>query len=88
VLNYAHPDGWQALIRSNAEQVLVVVHAFEGDPPPAVELPLPGPCEVTAAFCGTAFDGAAGYRVRGEIFEHRATESYEGAAYLLRRVRS
>ena len=93
VLNYAHPDGWQAIVRANAEQVLVVIHTFGGDPPPAIELPLPGPCEVTAAFGGiafggAAFGGAATHQVRDDIFEHRAAESFEGAAYLLRRVRS
>ena len=83
VLNYAHPDGWQAIVRTNEEYVLIVIHTFGGELPPAIELPIPGSCEVVAAFAG-----AAAAKVRDGMFEYRPDESYEGAAYLLRSVRS
>jgi len=60
-----------------------VIHTFGGDLPPAIELPVPGPREVVAAFAG-----AATAKVRDGVFEYRPDESYEGAAYLLRPVRS
>ncbi|MGE5602376.1 MAG: glycoside hydrolase family 36 protein [Nitrososphaerales archaeon] len=83
VLNYAHPCGWQAMVRTNEEQVLVVIHTFGGDPPSVIELPLPGPCIVVAAFAGTT-----AHLARDGIFQYRPSESFEGAAFLLRSIRS
>ncbi len=83
VLNYAHPDGWQAIVRANEESVLIVIHTFGGELPQAIELPIPGRCEMVAAFAG-----AAEAKLRDGMFAYRPAESYEGAAYLLRVVRS
>ena len=35
VVNYAHPQGWQAVVRTNAGQALVVIHTFGGETPAA-----------------------------------------------------
>ena len=41
VANYAYPQGWQAVVRTNAGCALVVVHTFGGELPPRIELPVP-----------------------------------------------
>jgi alpha-galactosidase len=81
VANYGHPDGWQAVVRANDDFVLAVIHTFDGEPPQRIELPIPTGCGVAAAFAG-----ATRHQVRDGILEYRPAESFEGAAYLLRRL--
>lgn len=38
--SWRHPRGWQGVVRSTSEQVLVVLHGFQ-DAPPAITVPLP-----------------------------------------------
>jgi alpha-galactosidase len=50
--SWRHPSGWQAVVRSTSEEVLVVLHAFEG-PPSALSVPLPeGKWEVSGTLTG------------------------------------
>ena len=79
VANYAHPQGWQAIVRTNAGCTLVVVHTFGGEIPPQIDLPVPPGSELVAALS----DGA-GCQVRGVTLEHVPTGNFAGAAYLLR----
>ena len=79
VVNYAHPQGWQAMVRTNAEYALVVVHTFGGNVPPRIDLPVPPGSELVAAL-----SEGAGCRVRGTTLEHVPTGNFAGAAYLLR----
>lgn len=79
VVNYAHPLGWQAVVRTNADQALVVVHTFGGELPPRIELAVPPGSELTA---GLSDDAAC--RVDGSTLEYFPSGNFEGAAYLLR----
>jgi alpha-galactosidase len=80
VLNYAHPEGWQAVVRTNAEHALIVIHTFGGELPQSIELPVPLRYELLASFAGQNAHGS-----QGAIFTHTPTDNFEGAAYLLRR---
>jgi alpha-galactosidase len=83
VLNYAHPDGWQAIVRTNDEYVLIVIHTFGGELPQRIELPIPAGYELAASFAG-----ANAHQLCDGIFEYCPAENFEGAAYLLRSIRS
>jgi len=80
VLNYAHPDGWQAVVRTNAEHALIVIHTFGGELPQRVELPIPEGYNLIASFAG-----ANAHQLRNGVFEYHPNENFEGAAYLLGR---
>ncbi len=79
VVNYAHPQGWQAVVRVNADYALVVVHTFGGEMPPQIEVPVPPGSELAAGLS----DGAA-CQVHGGRLEYIPTGNFAGAAYLLR----
>jgi alpha-galactosidase len=81
VPNYAHPDGWQAVVRTNDEHALIVIHTFGGELPQRIELPTPAGSKIIASFAGTNTS-----RVRGSLFEYAPDEDFEGAAYLLARL--
>ena len=83
VLNYAHPDGWQAVVRTNDDHVLIVIHTFGGELPQRIELPIPAGYELAASFAG-----ANAHQLGDGIFEYCPAENFEGAAYLLRSIRS
>ena len=80
VLNYAHPDGWQAVVRTNDEHALIVIHTFGGELPRRVELPIPEGYNLIASFAG-----ANAHQLRNGVFEYHPNENFEGAAYLLGR---
>jgi alpha-galactosidase len=79
VANYAHPEGWQAVVRITADYALVVVHTFGGAIPQRLELPVPPGCQLTAQLSSGAV-----CQVRGNTLEYLPTAGFEGAAYLLR----
>jgi alpha-galactosidase len=79
VANYAYPQGWQAVVSTNTDYALVVVHTFGGELPPRIELPMPAGYQLAALLT----NGAAP-QVRGATLEHTPTGNFEGAAYLLR----
>lgn len=79
VANYAYPEGWQAVVRTNDDYALVVVHTFGGDMPQRIELPVPPGCQVTALLSSGAV-----CQLRGNTLEYIPTASFEGAACLLR----
>jgi len=83
VLNYAHPEGWQAVVRTNDDHALIVIHTFGGELPQRIELSIPAGYELAASFAG-----ANAQRLGDGIFEYCPAENFEGAAYLLRSVRS
>ena len=82
VLNYAHPDGWQAVVRANDDHALIVIHTFGGELPQRIELPIPG------GRTGRVICRCKRARLGDGIFEYCPAENFEGAAYLLRSVRS
>ena len=43
VLNYHHPEGWQAVVRRHEGQVLAVVHCFGGNNKERIEFDMPWP---------------------------------------------
>ncbi len=80
VLNYAHPEGWQAVVRTNAEQALIVIHTFGGAIPQHIDLPIPAGYELAASFAGVN-----AHHVHGASFEYAPADNFSGAAYLLGR---
>lgn len=83
--SYRRPEGWQAVLRRNGEELLVVFHSF-GNVPSEVEVELPAAGEESG---GWQLDGEyhAG-RIKTEIMGTRLRVSqiqdFDGAAMLLR----
>jgi len=79
VLNYAYPDGWQAVVRTNDEHALIVIHTFGRTVPEPIELPIPAGSELVASFAG-----ANAVRMGEGVFTYIPNADFEGAAYLFR----
>jgi alpha-galactosidase len=79
VLNYAHPDGWQAVVRTNEKYCLIVIHTFGGELPGRIEMPVPLGSELIASLAG----GNA-HKVEEAVLTYTPKENFEGAAYLFK----
>jgi alpha-galactosidase len=77
-LSWNEPRGWQAVIRHNAEGLLVVVHAFGGDLPAELRIPLPaGNWQESSSYATS--DGT---RVEGGCLVMPDFGNFTGAAWL------
>lgn len=75
--SWRHPQGWQAVVRSSADQTLVVLHTF-ADSPEEITVPFSGDWEIVQSF-GHAFAVAAS----GELMV-RSVGDFCGAIFLLK----
>ena len=74
--SWRHPQGWQAVVRHSANQVLVVLHTFAGAPE-EVSIPLPGAAELVESFPGLSAT------VDGDQLRVKTTGDFTGAVFLL-----
>lgn len=75
--SWRHPQGWQAVVRSSPDQVLVVLHTFAGAPA-EVSIPLPVAAELVGNFPGIE---AA---VDGDQLHLKTGGDFVGAVFLLK----
>lgn len=75
--SWRHPQGWQAVVRSSPDQVLVVLHTFVGAPA-EVSIPLPVAAELVGNFPGIE---AA---VDGDQLRLKTGGDFVGAVFLLK----
>lgn len=74
--SWRHPQGWQAVVRYSATQILVVLHTFAGAPE-EVSIPLPGAAELVESFPGLSAT------VDGDQLRVKTTGDFTGAVFLL-----
>jgi alpha-galactosidase len=74
--SWRHPQGWQAVVRHSADQMLVVLHTFAGAPE-EVSIPLPGAAEHVESFPGLTAT------VEGDQLRVKILGDFTGAVFLL-----
>ena len=80
IKNYAHPEGWQAIVRSNDDYVIVIIHMFGGPLPENIQVPIPEACKMIDSFTnGNACS------MQETMFEHIPSSNFEGVSYLFQR---
>ena len=78
--SWRHPRGWQAVVRSGTDELLVILHAFE-NAPAQVEVPLPlGAWKIHGQFPGTEAD------VDGPTLRWQPPQDFSACVLLLSRV--
>jgi alpha-galactosidase len=77
--SWRHPQGWQAVVRSSAEEMLVVLHTFAGAPDEVV-IPLPATGELVETFSNVAVT------LCGNELLVKTGGDFTGAVFLLRRL--
>ncbi|MES2924172.1 MAG: glycoside hydrolase family 36 protein [Verrucomicrobiota bacterium] len=75
--SWRHPQGWQAVVRSSADQVLVVLHIF-ANAPHEVSIPLPAAAELLGSFPNSAVT------VDGDQLLLKTGGDFTGAVFLLK----
>lgn len=87
--SYRRPEGWQAVLRQNGEELLVVFHSF-GNAPSEVEAELPaaGETELSAAKAEllAAMEDSGGWRIDSEYHAERIKAEIVGRKLRLRQI--
>lgn len=78
VTSERHPNDWQAVVRSNDKETLVVIHCFDTALPEEIRLPVPH-CNVKAVYSYDDVD----VRVENGILVYKPTENMKGIGVYL-----
>ncbi|GIP49657.1 hypothetical protein J53TS2_32480 [Paenibacillus sp. J53TS2] len=88
VHSYRHPQGWQGITRlfPDGSEMMAVIHAFGGDVPEAIRLPLPafGRYEITQVFS----DGTAEVTLEDGNIACRLNQPFSAVCLLLTKMQS
>jgi len=75
--SWRRPQGWQAVVRSSADQVLVVLHTY-ADAPEEVSIPLPVDAELQDSFANDTAE------IQGRHLKVKTGRNFTGAVFILK----